>query len=49
MAMEGQKYPPPDPRQLQAWEYNRCGIMSPGQKVSAEVWLTEAVFNDAAV
>ena len=49
MALQGQKYPALDPRQLQAWEYNRCGITDPGQRLSVEVWLTEAMFNDAGV
>lgn len=46
--MHRQKYQL-DSRQLLAWEYNHCGITNPGQRLSAEAWLTEAMFNDAGV
>lgn len=48
-SMQGHKFPPPDPRQLQAWEYDQYGITNLGLRLSLEVCLTEAVFNDAAM
>lgn len=48
MAMHRQKYQL-DSGQMLARECHHCGIMSPGQRLSAEAWLTEAMFNDAGV